>query len=85
MTRGSPLNQCPDKCSGRDSSNQRPLTEDQEGRLSDSARLAIAKASGPPYICTHCGCVYVRGVLCDQQLGILDGVAGPGWHSKDYP
>ena len=80
------LNECPDRCSGRESSRQRPLTAGELARLSVSARDVVSASSGSPYICRYCGCVYVSEAMSNLRLGTLDGgVTGPGWHSRIFP
>jgi hypothetical protein len=76
------LSECPDRCSGRDSSRQRPLTEGEKGSISESARKAIAASSGIPYKCGYCGCVYIRELSRNVILGNLNGMQGSGWHPR---
>ena len=79
------LSECPDRCSGRDRSRQRPLTEGERKILSVSARKVITESSGSPHICGYCGCVYIRESNSNIRLGTLDGMPGPGWHSRNFP
>jgi hypothetical protein len=78
------LDECPYGCEGRDESNQRPLTEEEFARLSDCARETIENTPGQAFICGFCGGVHVRERHANVPLGILDGTAGPGWHSANF-
>jgi hypothetical protein len=78
------LDECPYGCAGRDKLHQRPLTPEEYGRLSDRAREAIEHAPGHALICQHCGGVHLREPHANVPLGILDGPAGPGWHSANF-
>ncbi len=78
--------ECPEKCRGRHSTRQRPLTEDELEAISESAREVIALSLGsPPYKCTHCGCVYLREPQRNLRLGTLNGLRGLGWRSRTFP
>ena len=78
------LDECPYACAGRDRAHQRPLTDDELGRLSTRARDAVAHTLGHALICEYCGGVHLREPHANVPLGILDGVAGPGWHSNNF-
>ena len=78
------LDECPYGCPGRDRAHQRPLTDDELGRLSTRARDAVAHTLGHALICEYCGGVHLREPHANVPLGILDGVAGPGWHSNNF-
>ena len=78
------LDECPYACPGRDRAHQRPLTEDELGRLSPRARDAVEHTLGHALICEYCGGVHLREQHANVPLGILDGVAGPGWHSNNF-
>jgi hypothetical protein len=60
------------------------LTEDEIGRLSPRARDAVEHTLGHALICEYCGGVHLREPHANVPLGILDGVAGPGWHSNNF-
>jgi hypothetical protein len=78
------LDECPYACPGRDRAHQRPLTQDELRRLSPRAREAVEHTLGHALICEHCGGVHLREPHANVPLGILDGVAGPGWHSNNF-
>ena len=78
------LDECPYACSGRDRAHQRPLTQGELGRLSPRAREAVERTLGQALICEYCGGVHLREPHANVPLGILDGVAGPGWHSNNF-
>ena len=78
------LDECPYGCPGRDKSHQRPLTEAEWERLSVRAREAVARTRGHVLICDYCGGVHLREPHANVPLGMLDGVAGPGWHSHNF-
>ena len=54
------LDECPYGCPGRDRAHQRPLTDDELGRLSTRARDAVAHTLGHALICEYCGGVHLR-------------------------
>jgi hypothetical protein len=62
------LDECPYGCPGRDKSHQRLLNESELERLSPRAREAV----------------HLREPHANVPLGMLDGVAGPGWHSHNF-
>ena len=78
------LDECPYGCEGRSEDNQRPLTEDEYARLSERARSTIESTQGEALICSYCGGVHIREVHANVPIGILDGMAGPGWHSANF-
>jgi hypothetical protein len=78
------LDECPYACPGRDRAHQRPLTQGELGRLSPRAREAVERTLGQALICEYCGGVHLREPHANVPLGILDGVAGPGWHSNNF-
>jgi hypothetical protein len=53
-------------------------------RLSERAREAVARTRGHVLICDYCGGVHLREPHANVPLGMLDGVAGPGWHSHNF-
>ena len=78
------LDECPLQCKGREKSRQRPLTKDEISRLSNRARQAVEGTLGQARICSYCGCVHLRERHANVPLGLLDGRAGPGWHSRNF-
>ena len=78
------LDECPYGCPGRDKAHQRPLNEEELTRLSARARDAIEHTRGQALICAYCGGVHLREPHANVPLGILDGIAGPGWHSHNF-
>ena len=79
------LDECAYGCPGRQKAQQRPLTEHEVSRLSDRARHAVKTTLGQALICDNCGGVHLREPHANVPLGILDGRAGPGWHSRNFP
>jgi hypothetical protein len=79
------LDECPYGCPGRDKAQQRPLTQAELSKLSARARRAVESTLGQARICGHCGGVHLREPHANIPLGILDGRAGAGWHSGNYP
>ena len=78
------LDECPFECKGREASLQRPLTASEIAKLSSRARRAVESTPGQARICSYCGCVHLRERHANVPLGILDGKAGPGWHSRNF-
>ncbi len=77
------MNTCPDKCSGKNSTRQHKLTEEQFARLSNTAQKEIIDSGSMGNKCEYCGCVYTNG---GEKLGVLDGnVTGEEWKSSKYP
>jgi hypothetical protein len=79
------LDECAYGCSGRQKEQQRLLTENEISRLSDRARHAVDTTLGRALICSYCGGVHLREPHANIPLGMLDGRAGQGWHSRNYP
>ncbi|HWP90462.1 MAG TPA: hypothetical protein VNM70_21455 [Burkholderiales bacterium] len=52
--------------------------------MSPRAREAVERTLGQALICEYCGGVHLREPHANVPLGILDGVAGPGWHSNNF-
>ena len=78
------LDECPYGCAGRQKAQQRPLTDTEISRLSARARRAVEATLGQALICSHCGGVHLREAHATIPIGILDGKAGPGWHSGNF-
>jgi hypothetical protein len=72
---------CPDKCKGAGASQWR-ITDDQLNRISTKAQEEIAGSRGDAFICSYCGCCYIRRDVFTRRLGML--IAGC-WYSALFP
>lgn len=74
-------NECPIRCSGRDSHRQRLLTLGEQEKITDVDQVDTIRK------CTYCGCVY-QYLYRDRKIQILgwyDGMDAPGWNSAEPP